>query len=222
MKKIIWTIENGYIDDNGEEICTNETNYLTKEDYEKDLAEILKSTINNFGNAWTNGWYVECYQDIQEITQEDIENIKDYKSLIDCAGKSYLIQSYRILNKNCAKGNFYLDNDVDEINEWLKQSQKGVINEKDDTELCSLYDDIEKPEYSLYLAVYNGKLVWTLNKHKNNDCDDFGNVWTFEWNTKELDSNDLTADNLFIIATDIFWKLKNNYEEVKRGIKQCL
>lgn len=222
MRKIIWTIEGGYIDNDDNEICTNETNYLTKEDYEKDLAEMLKSTINNFGKVRAKGWYVECYQDFQEVTQEDIEHIEDYKSLIDCANKSYLIQSYHIHNENYAKGNFYLDNDIDKINEWLKQSQKGLIDEKDDTELCSLYDDIEQPEYSLYLAIYDGKLVWTLNKHNNNDCDDFENIWTFEWSTKEMDGNDLTTDNLFIIATDIFWELKNNYAKVKGGIKQCL
>ena len=31
MKKIIWTIENGYIDDNGEEICTNENYIIIRE-----------------------------------------------------------------------------------------------------------------------------------------------------------------------------------------------
>lgn len=103
MKRKIYTIEYGYrVNDfnvtdkrDYEYFCTNEENFLTKREYEKALLRILKSTM---GNKTQQGYYIECYLDEEDITEEDIENIKMFNSLTDCSQKNTLIQSFDIFN----------------------------------------------------------------------------------------------------------------------------
>lgn len=106
----------------------------------------------------------------------------------------------------------------DEIEEYLAMfyDNKGK-NFCDDYELCCLYDDIDHPKYSVYLAFYDNKLYWTLSIHNNKDYSDYENVYTFEWKGERL-----TKENLYSNAIMVLKELVENYEKVQRGIQKCL
>lgn len=62
------------------------------------------------------------------------------------------------------------------------ENKENLLNYKDDTELCFY----KKGKWSVYLAVYDGLLEWTLNKHyTENDWDDIDSLI---WNTKDIEN----------------------------------
>lgn len=92
-KRIVYTIEYGYIDNNpidDARVMTNETSYLSKRKYQSALKQILKSMANNTSK---NGYYIECYFDKQVLNEQNIQDIKEFESF-DCPNKENLIQEF--------------------------------------------------------------------------------------------------------------------------------
>lgn len=104
----------------------------------------------------------------------------------------------------------------DEIDGYLDKFYKGKLHIRDNFELCCLYDNVDRPKYSVYLAFYDDKLYWTLNKHNGKRVDDYENKYTFEWVGEGLNK-----DNLYAAAKKVLTVLVDNYEKVQRGLK-CL
>lgn len=97
-KHRVYTIMYGYVDKDGSYECTNEESFLTKEEYESALKEILASTINNKSE---DGFWVECYCDIESLTEEDLADIKDCNSMVE-PKKATMIQYFIIKNTLCS------------------------------------------------------------------------------------------------------------------------
>lgn len=77
---------------------------------------------------------------------------------------------------------------------------ENLLNYKDDTELCFY----KKGKWSVYLAVYDGLLEWTLNEHyAENDWD---NVYSLVWNTKDI--TDLKEADLYKYAREYMEEFK--------------
>ena len=96
MKHKVYTIMFGYIDKDGSYECTNEESFLTEEEYKSALKEILASSINNTSK---DGFWVECYCDIEDLTKEDLVDIKEYNSMTEPT-KATMIQEFVITNFN--------------------------------------------------------------------------------------------------------------------------
>lgn len=90
----LYTIEFGYIDTDKEKYCLNETNYIDIKKYQEDLVQYLKRTLKQENNI--NGYYIECYCDTQKLLTEDLFELKEYKTITDCALKSNMIANYMI------------------------------------------------------------------------------------------------------------------------------
>ena len=114
--------------------------------------------------------------------------------------------------------NFELYNE-EELDKILEHYVKGMLDKPNGYELCCLYDDIDKPNFSVYLAVYDDTLCWTLNRHNNGDCNNFENVWAFYWKTKDIT---IKKENLYEYAVMILKTLTDNYKAVQKGIQITL
>ena len=92
-KRIVYTIQYGYIDNNpidNARVMTNEESYLSKREYQSALKQILKSMANNKSKS---GYYIECYYDKQILNEEDVQNIKEFKGF-DYPETNNLIQEF--------------------------------------------------------------------------------------------------------------------------------
>lgn len=99
MKHKVYTIMYGYIDGNGSYECTNEESFLTKEEYESALKEILASSINNTSK---DGFWVECYCDMENLSEEDLVDIIECNSITEPT-KATMIQEFIIKNEPYSK-----------------------------------------------------------------------------------------------------------------------
>ncbi|MBP3708277.1 MAG: hypothetical protein J6J36_06695 [Clostridia bacterium] len=98
FKQMLYTIEYGKIIESqgcNERYCTNEESFIEKTEYEKALKKILASSI---GNDSEIGFYIECYYDEETLTETDLEMLKNYHCIQDCASKTNIIQQFLIDN----------------------------------------------------------------------------------------------------------------------------
>lgn len=92
-----------------------------------------------------------------------------------------------------------------ERQEILDKSKNGILDYKDDTELCFY----KKGQWSIYLAIYDGHLEWTLNKHYSEG--NWDNLFSKIWDTKNI--QDLYEVDLYKYARTYFYNLKTAYKE---------
>ena len=95
MKHKVYTIMSGYIDEYGDYQCTNEESFLTKEEYESVLKEILASLVTS---SKEDGYWVECYCDMENLSEEDLIDIKECNSMSNPT-KATMIKEF-ILNND--------------------------------------------------------------------------------------------------------------------------
>lgn len=96
MKYKVYTIEYGYIYGEDDDLyCTNEESFIDENKYKIKLKSILESAIGNYSKK---GFYIECYEDIMELTKEDLENLREFNCLVDCPYKNDMTQNFIIKN----------------------------------------------------------------------------------------------------------------------------
>lgn len=93
-RKKVYTICYGYLDCDDDYICTNEVSFLLSGEYNKALNEILLSSVNNFSQK---GYWIECYCDEEELTDEELLDIENYCSMVEPT-KATMIQEFLIRN----------------------------------------------------------------------------------------------------------------------------